>query len=199
LSKTKNESPLVESVIALDGVFSNLIQLAERIDGLNLRSQNEFELAESLLARFSDVGASVATELGAMSLAMNEARARAEAAAEMVSAKALKFQERKNEIELKMAEFHALGEKVKLLTSSLVGLRNFKDESVSDEERSVMSQRLVEVETQLRPLIEEANQLKTMAQESKIKVLEQGADAMGQSLRAVSLKISTIAPTITTH
>ena len=94
-----------------------------------------------------------------------------------------------------MAEFHALGEKVKQLTSSLSGLRPFGDASVSEEDRVMMSQRLIEVESQLRPLIVEANQLKEIAQESKIKILEQGADAMGQSLRAVSQKISAIAPT----
>ena len=199
MGNSKNVSPLVGSVVALDGVFSNLIQLAERIDGLNLKSHAEFELAENLFSRFSDVGNSVSSELGAMSNAMNAARASAEAAAELVAAKAIKFQERKNEIELKMTEFHALGEKVKLLTASLSGLRNFNDESVSDSERAEMAKRLRDVETQLRPLIAEASLLKEIAQESKIKILEQGADAMGQSLKAVSQKISAITPAITTH
>jgi hypothetical protein len=51
---------------------------------------------------------------------------------------------------------------------------------------------MAEFETRLAPLIEEAQTLKRLGQEAKIKILEQSADSLGQSLQAVSQKIHSV-------
>ncbi len=163
-NKNSKNPPLVQSVTALDEVFSNL--------------QSEFDLAESLFARFTEVGESVAIKIGGVATALNDARAQAEAATAVVAQKAEQFRERKSEVAEKLNQFRLLGEKVTAVTSSLGGL-----------DRENMADRLAEVELQLRPLIDEAQQLKEIAQQMKIKILEQGADSMRQSLLAVSQKM----------
>ena len=177
-NKNSKNSQLVQSVVALDEVFSNLKQLSTRIDGLNLKNQSDFDLAESLFGRFTEVGESVSLKIGGVATSLNDARAQAEAATAVVAQKAEQFRERKNEVAEKLNQFRLLGEKVTAVTSSLDGL-----------DRENMANRLSDIELQLRPLIDEAQQLKEIAQQMKIKILEQGADSMRQSLLAVSQKM----------
>ena len=91
-----------------------------------------------------------------------------------------------------MEEFRLLGEKVRDLTTSLSGFKFQEGAQLSDEERSQLTSRLAEFEARLRPLIEEAQTLKKVGHESKIKILEQSADSLGQSLQAISQKISSV-------
>lgn len=192
MDKKKSPSDLVLSVVALDDQFSNLVQLGAKIDELNLKSNSDFDQADRLIARFNEVALGVSDRIGAMSKALTDARVRAESATQSVTAKAEELQVRKNEIQSKMDEFRALGEKVSLLTVSLSDLQPFAGQSISEEDRAKIAARFAEIETQLRPLIAEAQHLKEVAQQSKIKVLEQSADSMYQSLMAVSRKMTMI-------
>lgn len=188
----KTHSSLVQAVIALDEQFANLIQLGTRIDTLNLKSQADFDQIDRLIEHFNNVAIGVSEHIGTMSLALNAARAQAEQAAQLVAQKADEYSARKIEIQTKMEEFRALGEKVGRLSSSLSGLQPPAGHDVTDEDRAKITARISAVESELRPLIEEAAALKHVGQQAKIKLLEQSADAMWQSLNAVSQKISTV-------
>lgn len=188
-SKLKNPSALVRAVLALDTHFSDLIRLGAKIESLDMESNFDFEQAQRCMDHFAKAGQGVSEEVVAMSQALNEARGQAEAAAQMVAARAELLQSRKNEVNAKMQEFRELGEKVRDLTVSLADLKRPEGEIVTEEDRARLAQRLSIVQLQIHPLIEKAQSLKKEAQTSKMKVLEQSADSLGQSLGAISQKL----------
>lgn len=193
--KVKNPSAFVQAVLKLDNYFSDLLRLGDRIENLELKSDFDFEQAEKLIKHFAECGEGVSTEVVQMSNALAELRNQAEAAAHLVSARADILQARKEAMQNKMEEFRHLGEKVRELTGSLNTFKFQEGASLSEDERAVLTSRLEEFETQLRPLIEEAHNLKKEGQTSKIKLLEQSADSLGQSLQAVSQKIQSVRET----
>ncbi len=190
--KIKNPSPFLQSVLKLDNYFSELVRLGEKIETIDLKSDFDFDQVERLVRYFAECGEGVSQEVVVMSQALSDLRGQAEHAAKIVAVRADILQTRKEEQQRKMEEFRLLGEKVRDLTSSLNGFRLQEGVQLTEEEQAQLKTRLAEFETQLRPLIEEALTMKKIGQESKIKILEQGADSLGQSLKAVSQKISAV-------
>ena len=188
--KIKNPSPLVRAVLALDAHFSDLVRLGAKIESLDMESNFDFEQAQRQIDHFAKAGQGVSEEVILMSNALNVARARAEAAAQIVTVKAEQLAARKIEVQTRMEEVRELGEKVKDLSVSLQRLHRPEGADVSDEDRARMAMRLAEVEMQIQPLIEKAKFLKKEAQASNIRILEQSADSLGQSLLAISQKLT---------
>ena len=188
--KIKNPSPLVRAVLALDAHFSDLVRLGAKIESLDMESNFDFEQAQRQIDHFAKAGQGGSGEVILMSNALNVARARAEAAAQIVTVKAEQLAARKIEVQTRMEEFRELGEKVKDLSVSLQRLHRPEGADVSDEDRARMAMRLAEVEMQIQPLIEKAKFLKKEAQASNIRILEQSADSLGQSLLAISQKLT---------
>ncbi|MES3037636.1 MAG: hypothetical protein V4736_06985 [Bdellovibrionota bacterium] len=188
--KNKNLSPLTETVFALDNYFSELIRLGEKIDTMEMKSEFDYEQAERLINRFTECGQGVTDEVVRLSTGLQDLRQKAEAAAQLVQARAEKLNLRKRDTQSKMDELRALGEKVRVLTLSLNDLIKVEGETATDQERAEISMRLSKFELELRPLIDEANKLQEEGRESKMKLLEQSADSLRQSLLAISQKLS---------
>lgn len=182
-NSNKSLSPLVEAVTALDSHFHELSRLGAKIEEAELRTDFDFEQMQKLLNRFAEYGQSISTEVVTLSQSLNEARAQAETTAKKVSEKALEYQALHQERQSKMNQFRELGEKVNALNASLQGL----DKHNQDEVKS----RLTNFDEQIRPLIDEAENLKNEAQTIRMKTLEQGADSLRQSLIAVNEKLKT--------
>ncbi len=195
INKIKNPSPLVQSVIALDTYFSELIRLGSRIEEMELKSDFDFEQVQRLMNHFAECGQGVSEQIVTMSAALNESRAKAEAAAQVVAERAGQLQVRKDDVQAKMDELRQLGDNVRELTLSLSELKKPEGETVSEDDRAKISMRLSEFDLQLRPLIEKAQQLKETGQNARMKVLEQSADSLRQSLLAISQKLSTFQAT----
>lgn len=189
LNKIKDASALVRSVVTLDDYFSELVRLSAKIEEMDMKSDFDFEQIQKLLNRFAECGQNVSNEVMAMSAALNEARGRAEAAAKIVGLKAAEFQESQSTRQGKMEQFRLLGEKVNALNASLIDLKRPEGVAPTEEELSEISLRLSRFQDQLNPLIVEAETLKNEAQALKMKILEQGADSLRQSLLAVSQKL----------
>lgn len=185
----KNPSALVETVLKLDSYLSEIHRLGEKIDAMELKSDFDFEQAQKLMNRFTECGQGVAEEVVQLSANLNEVRAKAEAAAQLVSAKAELLQARQNHHQKKMDDFRALGEKVRHLTLSLNDLKGSEGQDLSEQDRILVSMRLSDFQIQLQPLIDEALTLKKEAQNSKLKTLESGADSLVQSLSAISRRL----------
>ena len=188
--KLKNPSPLIQTVLNLDNYFSELIRLGAKIETMEMKSDFDFEQAEKLITRFTECGQGVSDEVVHLSQGLNELRTKSEAAAQVVAARAEMLRARKDDSQSKMDALRALGEKVRVLTLSLVDLKKIEGDTATEEDRAKISMRLSEFELELRPLIEEAQKLKEEGQNSKIKVLEQSADSLRQSLVAISQKLS---------
>lgn len=190
-NKIKNPSPLVETVLKLDNYLSEIVRLGEKIDEMELKTDFDFEQAQKLMNHFTQCGQGVAEEVVQLSANLNEARAKAEAAAQIVASRAEMIQARQDEHQQKMSDFRALGEKVRVLTLSLNDLKRPEGEEINDEDRAQISMRLTDFQLQLQPLIDEAMKLKNEAQTSRLKTLEQGADSLVQSLSAIGRRLET--------
>jgi hemerythrin superfamily protein len=196
-SKTiKNPSPLVLAVLTLDEHFSELSRLSNRIDEIDLKSNFDFEQSERLITRFAEAGQAISEDIGQFVKVLNETREQAEQAAQKVSAKADLLKVRKEDMQVKMERFHLLSEKVRQLNQSLVQFKRPAGETLTEQDKTELKTRLGDMSSQLQALIEEAQILKEVGHESKMKVLEQNAESMRQSLIAVSQKITGM---MTTH
>lgn len=199
-NKIKNPSPLVETVLKLDNYLSEIVRLGEKIEGMELKNDFDFEQAQKLMNHFTQCGQGVAEEVLLLSQHLNEARSKAEAAAVIVSARAEQLQARQDNHQQKMTDFRALGEKVRDLTMSLNDLKRPDGDELTDEDRAHLSMRLSDFQMQLQPLIAEALKLKQEAQDSRLKTLEQGADSLVQSLSAIGRRLEAFNGTnSTTH
>lgn len=187
----KNPSPLVETVLKLDGYLSEIVRLGAKIEEMELKSDFDYEQAQRLMNRFTECGEGVAEEIVKFSHELNQARAQAEEAAGLVSVKATALEQRQEQHRQKMEQFQALGDKVRDLNGSLSDLRGFDSESVSAEEQARIAGRLGDFEARLLPLIEEAKNLRQEAHASRMKILEQGADSLVQSLSSIGRRVET--------
>lgn len=188
----KNPSPLVKAVLALDAHFSNLLRLGERIESLEMKSNFDYEQAQGHLEHFAKAGQGVSEEVVVLAQALAEVRARAEAVAAAVAERAERVNERQGLVQAKMREFMELGEQVRELNFSLQESRQPEGAILTDEDRERYRAQLARFDERVRPLIEKAEALRKEGQDSRIRELEQGADSLGQKLKAVSQKLSSL-------
>ena len=189
-NSNKEQSPLVESVLALDTYFSELNRLSAKIEETDMKTDFDLEQMQKLMTHFAECGQNVSREVVAMSQALQEARAKAEASAALVSQRAEELHSIQSDRQKKMDAFRSLGEKVHTLTASLNELKKPEGETITEEDKAKIASRLSEFEAELNPLIDEAQSLKEEAQSSRMKFLEQGADSLRQSLLAVRQKLN---------
>jgi len=197
MSKINSESPLVKSVLALDEYLSELERVGAKINSMPLKSDFDREHMQKLMGRFAECGQGVAAEVTNLSTQLNEARARAEAVAQGVAARAESLNVVKSEESDKLEQFRMLGEKVKGLNVAMSALRRPEGETISTEERAQLTASLAEFDLQLEPLIEEAQSLRKSAQAAKLKSLEANADSLAQTLQAVRTKLRSLSPSPT--
>ena len=187
----KNPSALVDAVISLDTYLAEISRLGAKIESLNFNLDADCEQAERLLTRFAECGESVAAEVARLSSALTAARAQADLASQTVAIRAEELKARKGDAGLLMDQFRSLGEKVRDLTVSLQDFKPLEGEEPSLEERHQMTMKLASLDALLQPLIQEARDLKTRAHAAKMKLVEQGSDAIAQSLGALARRLST--------
>src|SRR5678816_2346748 len=171
---SKNDSPLVNSVLALQGYLAELERIGGKITSMDMTGDVDAEFIQKLLMRFAECGQSVSDEVRNLSIHLKEAQARAEDVAGAVSRQANAFRVRRNEQSEYLEKFRLLGEKVRALNASLTG-----------EDGMALRTNLPVVEQQLAGLIEELQQLRNSARESRLKTLEKSAESLGQSLQAL--------------
>lgn len=196
IKKNKDQSPLVQSVLSLDTHFESLKRLSGRIEEIELNSEFDFNQARQLMKRFAESAQAVSTEIVDLANLLNEARVNAEATGKIVAAKAEQMQARQTAEDEKMNSFRTLTGKVTLLNEDLKSLKKDDGEEVSEEDREKIKNKMAEINLQLQPLIEEAITIKNEARASKMKVLEQNADSLSQSLMSVSQKLAPFQATI---
>lgn len=185
----KEQSELVKSVLKLDAHFSDLERLGEKLNGMELKTEFDYEQAQRYLNLFAECGQGISDEIMNLSGRLNEARIRAEGVTKTVAEKAEQLNARKTEAQKKFDEFRALGEKVRAMSDAMAQLRKPEGEKLSAEDRAQLAMRLAEFENQLSPLIEQAQNLRKDAHDSKMKTLEQNADSLTQTLRAIRQKL----------
>ncbi len=188
-NKVKQDSPLVQSVLALDNFLTELERVGARIDSVDMTSDFDVEFVQKLLARFAECGQQVSGEVTNLSGQLQEARARAEAVALAVSRQAELFNIRRNEQDEKLEEFRILGEKVRELNAMISQFRRPQGDALTGEDRARLTANIPGFEAQLSILIDELESLRQSARNSQMKALEKNAESLVQMLQAVRQKL----------
>ena len=192
LKKPTEQSELIKTVISLDSNFASLERLSERIGEIELKTEFDYSQIRKLMLAFAESATAVSDEIVQLAQLVSEAKIRSEEAAKVVAAKTELLQSRQNEEVAKLEAFRQLTAKVNQLHEEMKTLQASTGTDLSNEEKTRITQELAKFETRLRPLIEEAQVIKKDAQASRLKGLEQNADALGQSLKAASSKLTVV-------
>jgi chromosome segregation ATPase len=187
-NKTKQSSPLIKSVLALQDDLYELERLGGKINSEDLSVDFDVEYFQKLIARFAECGQRLATEMAAFSSHLQEAQARAEATAASVSRQTQLFKTRTDEQNEKLETFRRLGERVQELNSAISQFQP------SQGDRAAVQSHIRNLEAQLAGVIGELQDLRNSARESRMKGLEKQAHALAQSLQAVQVKLRDATP-----
>jgi hypothetical protein len=174
--KTKRDSPLVQSVLALDHQLAELKRIGGKINSTDMTADVDVDLIQKLMARFAECGQGISEEVTNLSMHLQQAQSSAEAVAKGVSKQAELFKVRRGEQMEKLEQFRFLGEKVRVLTETTSSLRNRSDIPAFD--------------AQLAVLIEELEKLRESARSSRMKALEKNTQSLVQRLQSVRKKLS---------
>src|SRR5437868_3391735 len=126
-NKSKRESPLVKSVLALDNYLTELERVGTKINSTDMTSDFDIEFVHKLMTRFAECGQGISEEVTNLSQHLQEAQARAETIAQGVSQQAGKFKDRRKEQDAKLEEFRILGERVRELNTAIAEFRKTED------------------------------------------------------------------------
>jgi chromosome segregation ATPase len=193
-NKTKKDSPLVKSVLTLDGYLSELERIGAKINSTDMTSDFDIEHIQKLMNRFAECGQGVSEEVTNLAAHLNEARARAEAVAQGVSRQAELLTNRRNEQDTKLEQFQVLGEKVRALNAAITQFQRPGGHGLSEEDHTKLTSNIPAVEAQLVVLIEELQNLGKSARDSRMKALEKNAESLAQTLQAVRQKLRDLNP-----
>jgi hypothetical protein len=188
-NKTKQDSPLVKSVLALDNYLTELDRVGTKINSTDMTSDFDLEYVQKLMARFAECGQGVSEEVTNLSTQLQEAQARAETVAQGVSKQAELLNIRRNEQDKKLEEFRVLGEKVRELTAVIAQFRPPQGEALTAEDRAKLTSNIPGFDAQLAVLVEELQNLRKSARDSRMKALEKNAESLVQTLQSVRKKL----------
>src|ERR1051326_1330512 len=96
-NKAKRESPLMQSVLALDNYLAELERIGTRINSTDMTADVDLEYVQKLMSRFAECGQGISDEVTRLSNELHQAQARAGAVAQGVSRQAELFNVRRNE------------------------------------------------------------------------------------------------------
>ncbi|OLC28792.1 MAG: hypothetical protein AUH28_18715 [Acidobacteria bacterium 13_1_40CM_56_16] len=188
-NKSKRDSPLVQSVLALDSYLSELERVGAKINGTDMSADFDGEYIQKLITRFTECGKGISEEVTNLSTQLREAQARAEAVAQGVSRQAELFNIRRNERNEKLEEFRVLGEKVRELTAAIGRFRPARGDRLTNEDRARLTSNVPGFEAQVAGLIGGLQNLQKSARDSRMKALEKNAESLAQTLQAVRKKL----------
>jgi uncharacterized phage infection (PIP) family protein YhgE len=180
MSNKAKDTPLVNSVLALQEHLSELERIGTKINAADLSGEVDVEYVQKSLVRFAECGQGITDEITKFSVHLQEAKARAEVIAQGVSRQAEVFRERREEQNAKMEQFNHLGDRVQQLNASI---SKFKDPQNQSEGG------FSEYADQLAAIIKDLQDLRDSARESRMKSLEKKAQSLAQSLEAAHTRL----------
>jgi chromosome segregation ATPase len=191
-NKARQQSPLVKSVLALDQHLSELDRVGTKINSTDMTGDFDTEYVEKLMARFAECGQGVAEEVTNLSTQLREAQARAQAVAQQVTSQADLLNKRRAEVSAKLEEFRLLGEKVRDLNTAISPFRRQQGEALTAEDRAKLASNISGFEAQLSAVIEELQNFRKSARDSRMRALEKNAESLVQTLEAARKKLSSL-------
>jgi chromosome segregation ATPase len=193
-SNSKNLTPFAEAALTLDSDFAELEQLSGQLDRLSLESDTGLERAKKILAQFGECGGRIGDRLQNLAKTLDEARSGAEKAAQLIADRAVRVQERQQQNDQLAERFGTLNGMVRTISTALSQLKKPEGAKLSEEERTFLSEKLPELDQQMRTLSDEAFKLKEDAQKANMKTLERNADSLAQTLSSARRKLGSFIP-----
>jgi uncharacterized membrane protein len=190
MSNNIKNTAFADSAINLDSAFTELEELSGQIERLDIESDSGLERAKQLLGKFAEAGQRIGDGVQVLAKSLEDSRSRAEAAAQIVSARAGDIQKRQEENDQMLSRFGALGESVKKISEKIIQFKKPAGEKLSEDERDALTKQLPELDSQLSGLIDEAQGLRVDAQQLKLKSVERNADSLSQTLLSARRKLS---------
>jgi chromosome segregation ATPase len=187
-NKTKRDSPLVESVLALDGHLAELERVGSKIIAADMTSDFDLDYIQKLLTRFAECGRGISEEVVRLSQRLQEAQLRADGVARGVSQQAERFNARKKAHDEKVEQLRALGEKVRALNAAIGEFRP-ADGALTNETLAGWKARVPTFDAQLAELIVQLQALKDSARGSQMRTLAKSAESLAQSLEAARKRL----------
>jgi len=176
-NKPRRDSALVKAVLALDGYLAELDRIGTKINSTDMTSDFDSEHIQKLMSRFAECGQGIAVEVSNLSRELQDAQARSEAITQGVSKQAELLNLRRKDQNEKLEQFRLLGDKARELN---IAISRFQPGD-SEELKASISQ----FETQLLELIEDLQNLRKSARDSRMKALEKSAESLLQALQSV--------------
>src|SRR5262245_22938562 len=117
--KTKRDSPLVTSVLALQNHLDEMERIGNKINSTDMSGDVDIEHVQKLMTRFAEYGQGVSEEVRNLSAHLQHAQASAEAVAAGVARQAQAFRARTMQQQEHLDRFRTLGEKVRALNTTM--------------------------------------------------------------------------------
>src|SRR5688572_25720393 len=188
-NKNQRDSPLVNSVLALQNHLNELERVGAKINSADLTADIDVEFIQKLMNRFAECGQGISEEVQNFSMHLQDAQARAEGVAQEVSRQAEVFKIRRAEQNEKLEQFRLLGERVGEINATISQFRRPTGQGFTEEDRAALASSIPSLEGQLAALISELQDLRNSARSSRMRSLEKNAESLTQSLQAVQSKL----------
>jgi hypothetical protein len=91
---------------------------------------------------------------------------------------------------VKLEEFRVLGEKVRDLNTAISPFRRQQGEALTAEDRAKLASNIPGFEAQLSAVIDELQNFRKSARDSRMRALEKNAESLVQKLEAARKKLS---------
>src|SRR5689334_13729405 len=95
-NKVNRDSPLVQSVVALDNYLAELERVGTKINSTEIGPDIDFEYVQKLMTRYAECGQGISEEVTKLSTRLQEAQTRAEEVAQGVAKQAELLKVRRN-------------------------------------------------------------------------------------------------------
>jgi hypothetical protein len=176
MHSVKDRSPFALAALALDSDFQELERLAGQLERHEYATDQDFEHARKLLAAFGECGQRIGGGVQSLASELEQARARAEKAAQVVGERSVLIQQRQDEAAGLLDAFQALAGKARELTESMQGLKGLG--------REALLEKIPGLSVELEGISSEVAKLEKDAASKGLKGLARDAGSMKQSLNA---------------
>jgi len=187
-------TPFGRLALKLDNELAELARAGEQIAEVNLESDGGLDDGLKILNRVAHYGQSVAGTMQEFSVAMQEARDKAEAATKLVAERAQVIKRRSLEQDELQQKLSHVKEEVRLAGAALSGFAMPPKGELSEEDKARIAAELEKVRAPMAGFVEAAQAIKAEAARANFKRLERQADSIIDSLQSSLRKIGQVLP-----
>jgi len=180
------------AAVKLDNDFTELVRLSGQLKRLDIDSESGLDRAVKILSQFAQHGQNISAGIQDFSKFLQEARQRAEVAAQLVTERAQQIRERK-EIQSQIREkLGRVEQSVQTVNASLAGFKKEGSTNFSEKEKLQLRTELERINVDLKRFMADTQVIKDEAAGAKFKSVERDAQNLLDALRASCRRVDKI-------